>query len=201
MGEHDRSVYDGRVNHFEGAEVVFKAMADEDGVRVDESHHVVLNLAKRLGRTALEVARADAGEASVVVDDVALGENETLVDQSAFDANDRQFDEFETVGGEAHLAVDGVNAVVAVRRVDLSRLGANEAVERSVHSGLGKVTPDVDAALATASGGLRGWSAATREAVVFWPSVFPFLGSQLAPVVGAAFLGEILALRTDVEDL
>jgi hypothetical protein len=70
-----------------------------------------------------------------------------------------------------------------------------------VHSGLGKVTPDVDAALATASGGLRGWSAATREAVVFWPSVFPFLGSQLAPVVGAAFLGEILALRTDVEDL
>jgi len=201
VGEHDRSVYDGRVNHFEGAEVVFEAVADEDGVRVDESHHVVLNLAKRLGRTALEVARADAGEASVVVDDVALGENETLVDQTAFDANDRQFDEFEAVGGEAHLAVDGVNAVVAVRRVDLSRLGANEAVERSVHSGLGQVTPDVDAALATASGGLRCWSAATREAVVFWPSVFPFLGSQLAPVVGAAFLGEILALRTDVEDL
>ena len=201
MWKHDRSVYDGRVHNLEGAEVVLEAVAYEDGVRVDEAHDVILNLPEGLGRTSLEVASADAGEASVVVDDVALGEDETLVDQPAFDPDDRQFDELEAVGREAHLAVDGVNAVVAVGRVDLPSLGADEPIEGPVHSGFGQVSPDVNAALATASGGLRGWSAAAREAVVFRPPVFPFLGPQLAPVVVAAFLGEILALRADVEDL
>ena len=176
-------------------------MAYQQGVRVDKTHDVILHFAQSFRRPALQIARAYSGKASVVVDNVALGKDETLVDEAALNPDNGQLDEFEAVGGEAHLPVDRVYAVVAVRRVALSSFGSNETLERAVHSRLGQVPPDMNPTLAAASAGLGGWGAAAGEAVVLWPTILALAGSQLAPVIGAALFCEILSLRTDIKDL
>lgn len=68
MREHDGGVDDTGVDELKGAEVVLEAVADEDGVRVDEAHHVVLNLPQGLRRTSLQIPSADPRKPGVVIE-------------------------------------------------------------------------------------------------------------------------------------
>jgi len=197
--EYQGGIDDRRMNEFQGPKVVLEAVADEDGVRVDEPHHIVLNFPESFGRTSLQVSSAYAGKPSVVIKDVALGYDESFVDQASLHPDHRELDQLETAGGETHFAVERIDAVVAVRGITFPGLGADESVEGAVHSGLGQVAPNMDATGAATSGSLRRrCAAASKPVVVGGPA---FLGPQLAPVVGAAFFTEILSLRSDIKDL
>lgn len=185
--ERDGRVDDGGVHDAQRTQVVLQAVAHEHGVRINEAHQVVLHLAQRLRQTlAAEVARRDAREARVVVDDVALRPHQTIVNQASVRAHHRHLGQLQATHRVAHLTVQRVHAQVAVGRRRAPRPGACVAVEGPVEADAHAV-PHVQFPDRTA--GAPDFRPAAR--VHAGPGK---VASHLAPVVHAVLLRQVLAV-------
>lgn len=194
VGEHDRRVDDRRVDHAQSSQIVFQPMADEYRVRRDEAHQIILHVFQQL-RPLVEVFGRDARESRIVVDDEAFGADVSVVDEPAVVGDDADFRQFEAGRRVAHLAVESVDAVVAVDGGRLPGPRADVAVKGAVLARI-DARPDVQ----------FGRRAALRELLGLAAGVEPVFAArrgphQFAPVVHAVLLRQIFAGRRYEETL
>jgi len=171
VGEQHGRVDHSGVHHAEREQVVRQAVADQHRVGVHETRQVALHLAQTLVRLGAEIARGDAAEPRVVVDDRPLGLHQRVVHHAAGQVHQRHLGQFQAQRRVAHLAVDAVDPgirVPALRPVPERMLvgdvaGEHEIVVRPVGGavrvpvphvalGLGAALRRLGAAVATAPG-------------------------------------------------
>ena len=83
MRKHYRGVNDGGVNQFQGPEVIFNAVADQDCLSTNETHQIHLNLPEGLELSTAIIFGGDSGKSRVVVNNMRLRTNQPIIDFSS----------------------------------------------------------------------------------------------------------------------
>ena len=115
MRKYHGGVNDGGVNQFQGPEVIFNAVADQDCLSTNETHQIHLNLPKGLAMASvINIFGSDSGESCVVVNNRIFWMNQLIIDFSPFYVHHSHSGKLHANFGEDHLTVQSVDGGVEV---------------------------------------------------------------------------------------